>query len=113
MKGYDLFELAVRNLRQSKLRNGLDHRRNFRRGGIARRDAVARRGLAATGDAASGRLGNVRHRVRDLQAGLPRLRPGRRSEDRASGKCSRAGRTGARQDDASCSTSPKSNPRFA
>ena len=23
MKGYDLFELAVRNLRQSKLRNGL------------------------------------------------------------------------------------------
>ena len=74
MKGYDLFELAVRNLRQSKLRNGLTTVGISV--GVASLVAMLSLGvgLAAIGDAAAGGLRHVRHRVRDFEAGLPRLR---------------------------------------
>ena len=61
-----------------------DDRRNLRRRGFAGRDAVARRGTAAAGDQAAGRLGNVRHCLRYFEAGFSRLRPRRRPERPAS-----------------------------
>ena len=91
----------------------IDYGRHFGRRGFAGRHAVARRRTAATGDAPSRWFGNVRHRVRHLEAGFPRLRSRGRSEDRASGKSAGAGPAGARQDGAPaiCDGSRARSPR--
>ena len=81
MKGYDLFELAVRNLRQSKLRNGLTTVGISV--GVASLVAMLSLGvgLQQLATQASGRLGNVRHRLRYVEAGFPRLRSRGRQKD--------------------------------
>ena len=91
MKGYDLFELAVRNLRQSKLRNGLTTVGISV--GVASLVAMLSLGvglqqLATKRLAGSGMFDTV---FVTSQAGFSRLRSRRRSERPASGKRAGAG----------------------
>ena len=100
MKGYDLFELAVRNLRQSKLRNGLTTVGISV--GVASLVAMLSLGvglqqLATRRLAGSGMFDTVFVTSKQDFRGFDREED---QKDRASGKRARAGRTGARQDDA-------------
>ena len=72
MKSYDLLELATRNLRESKLRNGLTTLGIAV--GVASLVAMLSLGvgLQQLAEFAPCEVGNLRHGVRDLAAGIPR-----------------------------------------
>ena len=113
MKGYDLFELAVRNLRQSKLRNGLTTVGISV--GVASLVAMLSLGvglqqLATRRLAGSGMFDTVFVTSRQDFRGFDNEDDAEGSE---SGESAGARRASARRRSRSCQTSPRSSPRFA